>query len=462
MLRAGLQSRCRQSLSSARSAATRDFRWRSNTSVSHAHSRATHIAGRSAVSKLPICTSEYACRALSSSGSTPAAVDDPADAVAAPPAQPPTMLKTYMELSKFRLSALVVFTTSAGYLAAGGPIEAVPFSAACIGTMLAACSASSFNQIIEVERDARMKRTQNRPLPSGRVSRESALAFGGATAAASFAVLAAGTNPVVTAFGMGNLFLYAVPYTLSKTRTEANTWIGSLVGALPPLMGWAAATGGDLLAAEPLLLGGMLFLWQFPHFFALSWMYRQDYARGGFKMVPCADPSGQRTASLIARYSLYLTPLPVLAAAADVTSWMFAVEGTAFNLVLLSKAHTFYKERSNSNARDVFKASLWYLPAILTLFVYHSKQWGKVHDEDKQESLLYSQLRVLKAHLKAACVHEMLVSDEAAPGLCPAVVGEATVDKAVDKAKAAVADTAAVATAAAGATVQQQQGEKEQ
>lgn len=192
--------------------------------------------------------------------------------------------RLYMQLSKYRLSALVMATTSAGYLAAGGPVDAVVLSCACLGTMLASSSANTFNQVLETSNDAQMKRTRNRPLPSGRISRSHALGWGTMSGAAGITVLAAGTNLLTAALGAANLFLYVGPYTLSKTRWELNTWVGSVVGAVPPLMGWAAATGG-VLAVEPLLLGTYLFVWQFPHFFSLAWLHREDYARGGFAMV---------------------------------------------------------------------------------------------------------------------------------------------------------------------------------
>lgn len=193
-------------------------------------------------------------------------------------------LRLYSQLSKYRLSALVVSTTSAGYLAAGGPVDPVSLSCACVGTMLASSSANTFNQVIETSNDSRMKRTRNRPLPSGRISRSHALGWGIASGSAGIAVLAAGSNPLTAALGAANLFLYVGPYTLSKTRSELNTWVGSLVGAIPPLMGWAAATGG-VVAVEPLMLAAYLFIWQFPHFFSLAWLHREDYARGGFAMV---------------------------------------------------------------------------------------------------------------------------------------------------------------------------------
>lgn len=197
--------------------------------------------------------------------------------------------RLYSQLSKYRLSALVMATTSAGYLAAGGPVDAVSLSCACLGTMLASSSANTFNQVIETSNDSRMKRTRNRPLPSGRISRPHALGWGVASGTAGVAVLAAGSNPLTAALGAANLFLYVGPYTLSKTRSELNTWVGSVVGAVPPLMGWAAATGG-VVAVEPLLLATYLFVWQFPHFFSLAWLHREDYARGGFKMVRCYTP----------------------------------------------------------------------------------------------------------------------------------------------------------------------------
>lgn len=139
-------------------------------------------------------------------------------------------------------------------------------------------------QVIETSNDSRMKRTRNRPLPSGRVSRQEALGWGISSGAAGVTVLAYGSNPLTAALGAANLLLYVGPYTLSKPRSEINTWIGSLVGAVPPLMGWSAATGG-VLAVEPMLLATYLFVWQFPHFFSLAWLHREDYARGGFAMV---------------------------------------------------------------------------------------------------------------------------------------------------------------------------------
>lgn len=193
-------------------------------------------------------------------------------------------VQIYSQLSKYRLSALVMMTTSAGYFAAGGPVDVLPLASACLGTMLTSSSANTFNQIIEKNNDSQMKRTRSRPLPSGRISQSHALGWGAVSGTMGIAVLAAGASPLTAALGAANLLLYVGPYTLSKTRSELNTWIGSVVGAVPPLMGWAAATDGQV-AVEPVLLAAYLFIWQFPHFFSLAWLHRDDYARGGFRMV---------------------------------------------------------------------------------------------------------------------------------------------------------------------------------
>ena len=158
--------------------------------------------------------------------------------------------KIYAELSKARLSALVVATTTTGFLMAGTPVDWTACAAVSAGTTLAACSAATWNQIFETRTDGLMKRTRNRPLPSGRISPRHAAAFGAATAASSGAVLLAGTNPITAALGLGNIALYALVYTPMKQRSIYNTWVGAVVGAIPPVMGWTAATGGALCTPD--------------------------------------------------------------------------------------------------------------------------------------------------------------------------------------------------------------------
>lgn len=162
--------------------------------------------------------------------------------------------------------------------------------------------------------------------------------------------------------------------------------------------------------------------------------------------VPCADPSGDRTASLIMRYSVYLLPIPVAAAALGATSWMFAVEGTALNAWILYKAHRFGEDRSKANARGVFRASLWHLPAVLALYVFHSRRWLRedlLGDEEEQGFALATLIQRTRTRLKEACVHEVLQNDDRA-SLCPAVVAEDAADKAQRVAVAVQADETAV------------------
>lgn len=231
-----------------------------------------------------------------------------------------------------------------------------------------------------------------RPFPSNRIQTTEALTFGAMSGLTGVGMLYSLTNPLVAGLGAANIFLYAVPYTLSKPRSEYNTWVGAVVGAIPPMMGWAAATE-SLYASEPFALAAILFLWQFPHFFALSWMYREDYRRGGFQMVPCNDPTGQRTASLIMRYSLYSAAFPLATSMAGLTSYMFAVEGTILNLALLYLANNFRRDQSNGHARKIFLYSLVYLPLLLGGYVFHSRMWSESKGEEQVSTIYHLALQ---------------------------------------------------------------------
>lgn len=397
-------------------------------------------------------------------------------------------MEIYGQLSKVRLSSLVVMTTGAGFLMAGGPISWGTFAAATIGTSLAAASANTFNQAWEVELDAKMNRTCKRPLPAGKISRSHAVAFGAATAATSTAILAAGCNPLVASLGLFNIGLYSLVYTPMKTRSELNTWVGSVVGAIPPIMGWAAATGAAL-APEAALHAYLLFCWQMPHFFALSWRSRADYARGGYKMVACADPTGSRSAALALRYSLYMAPIPIVAALTDATSYMFAVEGTVVNAYAIYLANKFYRNPTNATAQKVFLCSLWYLPVLMGCMVLHSQHWlddeereaqqkakktsvwreaflgevegfepvdaavtGVSKPEDSVSAWVVHRVRTLRHCLKEICLHENLwgVKDgkhnaDESSVLCPVHVGNSAKETAAITAQATRSSTAAQA-----------------
>ncbi len=309
-------------------------------------------------------------------------------------------------------------TTGAGSLFAGTTAASAggTVAAACVGTALCASSAATFNQAWEVRTDRLMPRTAKRPLPSGRVTMPEALSFGAATGAAGVGTLLLGCNPVTAALGAANVGLYSLVYTPMKVRSEWNTWVGSIVGAIPPVMGYAAVTG-DVVAPESVLLAGILFLWQFPHFFSLAWLNRKEYAAGGHFMVPTRDPTGARTARLIRNYTAALVPLPFAAAACDLTSSMFAVEAAAINGFWLWQAQQFYQSSTNGNARRVFRTSLWYLPVVLGLMCFHSKHWaedeesaaaaGQETDDPLRKIVGYS-VSVLRPIGTEKCPHEIL------------------------------------------------------
>nr|CCA21627.1 protoheme IX farnesyltransferase putative [Albugo laibachii Nc14] len=358
----------------------------------------------------------------------------------------------YNQLGKVRLSTLVVMSSSAGFLMAGGPVSWVSFASLSVGTGLAAISANTFNQVIESDLDAKMKRTCKRPLPLQLITHRHAIAFGSSTAALSTILLGLGCNVPTAALGLFNIGLYTLVYTPSKVRTEWNTWIGSIVGAVPPVMGWAAATG-SIFSVESVLQAALLFCWQMPHFFALSWKSRKDYARGGYKMVPCADPTGARTSALALRYSFYLLPIPIAAYLFDTTSCMFAIEGTLINVYAIHLARKFRRHPTNATAHQVFMCSLWYLPVILTCMVLHSQNWWsdrepmeiklhpnseeitlKIESESQSPLTLSNRIRALRRYLKGICIHEKFWGEEenairkadSSRLLCPGYVHKST------------------------------------
>ncbi|KAF0740950.1 hypothetical protein Ae201684_003832 [Aphanomyces euteiches] len=344
----------------------------------------------------------------------------------------------------------------------GGPISWTSFAALSVGTTLAAASANTFNQAWEIKTDAMMKRTMTRPLPRGAITQGHAVAFGAATAVTSTAILAAGCNPLTASLGLFNIGLYSLVYTPMKQTSEWNTWVGALVGAIPPVMGVAAANG-VMLSPEALLTGATLFSWQMPHFFALSWRLRHDYARGGYKMIPCADSTGSRTAAVMMRHAVGLSAIPLVATAVGATSSMFALEGLAINAYAVYLARQFQVHPSTANAQKVFLCSLWYLPAVLGLMVFHSKNWETTDNENtatQHEALLplvegtaedantttgivpttdewTRRVMAVKTTLKELCLHEYLwKSNTDAPKtdeshlFCPVVVTESAVDAA--------------------------------
>jgi protoheme IX farnesyltransferase len=278
------------------------------------------------------------------------------------------LISDYLELAKARLGALVVLTAFVGYLlgARGNPSLWVG-AAAVVGTALSAFGANILNQWWEVERDSRMLRTRERPLPAGRVDRDRAGVWGIVTALAGLVVLAFGTNWLTTGLSLGVILLYVLVYTPLKVLTPLNTVIGAVCGAVPPMMGWAAATGR--LDAGAWILGGILFVWQIPHFLALAWLYREDYARGGFRMLPAVDAEGRLTGRLAFIYAAALLPITAALSATGVTGGAFLVASQVVGIAFVALGWVFLRDRSRQSARRLFLASILYLPVVLGLGV---------------------------------------------------------------------------------------------
>ncbi|XP_069373495.1 protoheme IX farnesyltransferase, mitochondrial [Paralichthys olivaceus] len=269
----------------------------------------------------------------------------------------------YARLAKIKLTALVVTTAAAGYAMAPVPFDPLIFFVASLGTGLASCTANSINQYFEVPFDSNMNRTKNRPLVRGQISPLHAVSFALACGVPGVALLTLAVNPLTGFLGALNIFLYTCCYTPLKRLSITNTWVGALVGAIPPVMGWTAATG--CLHPGALLLGGFLYSWQFPHFNALSWNLREDYSRGGYRMMSVTHPGMCKRVAL--RHSLALVGLSTLAPLLDVTTWTFPLISLPINLYISYLAFRFYRKGDRSSARRLFFCSLWHLPMLLLL-----------------------------------------------------------------------------------------------
>lgn len=331
---------------------------------------------------------------------------------------PTRKTKAYLELAKAKLSALVVTTTAAGFVAAGGPLYDQASIAACcvVGTALCSSSAAAWNQIFEVDRDAKMKRTQLRPLVQRDLTVPQASLAATVWGVAGTGLLYVGTDPVTTMLGLSNIGLYAGLYTYMKPRSIYNTWVGAVVGAIPPVMGWTAATGGNLLDLDAIILGTTLYMWQMPHFFALGYMHRVDYKRGDFAMLPALEKDGDRTSQIMLRYAAYLATVPFVATMTGVTSSMFALEGIVLNSYALYVANKFRQERTNANARKVFLTSLWYLPCWLVLFLLHSKVWDEERDRDVLRDAIADTVHAIRDQGRQMCPHEQAVAQNPVDG----------------------------------------------
>ncbi|KNC83864.1 hypothetical protein SARC_03889 [Sphaeroforma arctica JP610] len=275
----------------------------------------------------------------------------------------------YMELTKMRLSALVVLTTMVGYAIAPGAINAETLFYTTLGTGLCVSAANSINQWAEVPFDGQMSRTGNRAIVRQELSPLHALTFGVACGAAGTGILCTEVNSLVALLGFTNILLYTCVYTPSKRFSITNTWTGAVVGAIPPMMGWAACTGG--LEDGAWVLAGILYAWQFPHFNSLSWNLRQDYSKAGYHMMSVTNPGLCMRVAL--RYSALLFPLCYACCYVEMTTINFAYTSTLVNGAMFWESWKFYRNGNSKSARGLFFASIIHLPVLLSLLLLHKK-----------------------------------------------------------------------------------------
>ncbi|MGE5756114.1 MAG: heme o synthase [Planctomycetaceae bacterium] len=277
-------------------------------------------------------------------------------------------LAAYVALTKPRITVMVLVTVATGFLlGARGASHPSTLALTLLGTGLVAGGASAWNQYLERARDRKMRRTANRPLPSGRLAPVEAAAFGGLLAALGVAILILAANALAAGVALATFVLYVFVYTPLKSLTTLNTAIGAVPGALPPVIGWAAATGR--LGVEAWALFLIVFLWQFPHFLAIAWIYRDDYARGGHRMLPAVDPRGGMTGRQAASYALALIPAGLLPAVVGVAGAAYFAGALVLGVGYFAFAVRFWSEVSDLTARRLLRASFVYLPAILMLLL---------------------------------------------------------------------------------------------
>eukprot|EP00756_Hemistasia_phaeocysticola_P054034 Hpha_TRINITY_DN29983_c0_g1::TRINITY_DN29983_c0_g1_i1::g.131847::m.131847/K02257/COX10; protoheme IX farnesyltransferase len=275
----------------------------------------------------------------------------------------------YLQIGKVKLTGLVTFTAACGYVVAGGPLFSTGIVAVSAGTFLQGLSANTLNQVKERDRDRTMKRTRKRPLVTGAVTAGEATLVAAAEVTAGTGCLLL-ADPMAALLGVACWGLYVGVYTPMKQKHWLNTWAGAVVGAIPPVMGTVAA-GAPVLSPVSLSLGGLLYLWQIPHFLSLAYLHRRDYATAGFKMLPSEDV---RRATLFSiKYSVYCTALLTFVPLHfSICDPVFAAEALILGAVWTRTAWQFHNEPLR-HARNCFLASIIYLPVILVLLVLHAK-----------------------------------------------------------------------------------------
>jgi protoheme IX farnesyltransferase len=274
----------------------------------------------------------------------------------------------FAELVKARLTLLVLLTTAVGYyLGARGPINYVALLHAVLGTALAAAGAAALNQWWERRLDALMERTKTRPIPGGRMRPADALIVGSLLALAGVVYLARACNGLSASLAAATIVIYIFAYTPLKRISTSNTLVGAIPGALPPMIGWAAASGR--LDPGAWSLFAILFFWQLPHFFAIAWMYREDYARAGFQMVSRGDETGTRSASQSVLFCIVLLLVGGIPAFLHVVNSWYLLAELVLNGLFIFAAMRFLRTQTVADARKLFLTSILYLPLLLVALV---------------------------------------------------------------------------------------------
>ncbi len=274
----------------------------------------------------------------------------------------------YLELTKPRITFLIMLTSAAGFaLASRGAVNYVLLAHALIGIGLLSSGIATLNQFIERDLDGLMRRTADRPLPSGRLFPIEALWFGVLVTAGAEVYLAVLVNTLTSLLGLTVIAGYLFVYTPLKTRTSLSTALGAFPGAMPPLMGWTAARGEIDIAAW--VLFAILFLWQFPHFLAIAWMYREDYGRAGIRMLPVVEPDGRVTGQQIILYALMLVPVSLLPAVLGISGKVYLFAALVLGILFLACSIRAALSKSNQHARQLLLASVLYLPLLFGVMV---------------------------------------------------------------------------------------------
>lgn len=274
----------------------------------------------------------------------------------------------FITLTKPRVNLLVLVTTVIGFhLGNRSGTDLALLVHTVVGTFLVASGAAAFNQVLERDVDARMRRTMLRPMPDGRLSVGEAIAFASLLSAAGILQLWLGANLLAAMVALATIASYALVYTPLKRVTSFATVVGAVPGALPPVIGWAAARGD--LALEAWVLFAIVFFWQMPHVLAVSWLYREDYARGGIRVLPVEEPDGRSTSRQVVNYAAALIPVSLLPTVVGISGRVYFAGAVVLGVLGLALAIRFAHHRTPERARQLFYGSLVYLPVLWVLML---------------------------------------------------------------------------------------------